>query len=212
MKSKYFFTLIELLVVIAIIAILAALLLPALKRAKDMAKLSLCMSNEKQIGVMSMYYVDDYTGFLPAGCWPGSRGPTSTGNWDASIWNVWLSYLYQPTKFIVEYDHSRVVGTVFDCPSRPRNAWIGGNYGWNIELPPPYGWDGRDDFANIVKIKQPTIKRLVADSNFFWIGWDANQLNRVRHYNKFNLLFCDHHVETINILQYVNKTKGRDYQ
>jgi prepilin-type N-terminal cleavage/methylation domain-containing protein len=131
MIARRGFTLIELLVVIAIIAVLMALLLPAVQQAREAARLTQCRNNMKQIGIALHNYIDLHEVFPP-----GSTNDVEQGGWISNPQNrhihSWLSMilpeleqhaLYDDIDFDVSSMHpnNRTVAsniiTAYRCPS-----------------------------------------------------------------------------------------------
>lgn len=126
------FTLIELLVVIAIIAILASILFPTFARAREMARRTSCLSNEKQLGLAFFQYVQDYDEQLPS----AGEGANAAGKQGG--WIYYNKFAADSTTGPPGYDprqgaiYSYVKNAqVFVCPDDSKGRFNGNSYAVN---------------------------------------------------------------------------------
>ncbi|OPZ92048.1 MAG: Type II secretion system protein G precursor [candidate division TA06 bacterium ADurb.Bin417] len=191
--KKRGFTLIELLVVIGIIAILAAMLLPALARARERARVVNCINNLKQIGLAARMYAENFDGIMP-----GESGG-NTNNFFVKLVNA---------KFITNQN-------VGKCPSEKTYANVNiPHYGYNYRT---FG-SGSDPKLNAVE--RPERFAYLTDRNSsgtnFLVGATGGEqtlCNWYRHsFNptgekdssgipldcRMNFLFLDGHVENLS--------------
>ena len=184
-NHKSDFTLIELLIVIAIIAILAAMLLPALNKARDKAKAIGCASNAKQIGIMFVNYTDDYTGYFPY--YATYNNDYETASTDRT-WNNVLRRKYVNTGGI----GSSAAWKSFTCPGHTSDKhteqYI--DYGYNHKNLGSSIRNGITTFsadskpAKISSLRRPSNIVLVADS----FQWRDDATTGPGHYRGYYLI------------------------
>ena len=117
------FTLIELLVVIAIIALLVSILLPSLRRARELAQNVVCATNARAIGTGVLLYTEDHQQWLPY----------ATYSWSIRWWTKIGPYAGAEEHGSIPYTGTEVMtgggSPLWACPTTKANFWLG--YGWN---------------------------------------------------------------------------------
>ena len=134
MRKRNGFTLIELLVVVAIISLLVSILVPSLRRAKDMAKAVVCATNLKHIGLGYHFYGQDNDGWLPA-------------NLLDYMYTPYILYIIPPNDSyyndgLLYRDKYITNGRVFFCPGWLKEHGSGYETNWYWSYDPPSTYTG----------------------------------------------------------------------
>lgn len=224
--KKHPFTLIELLVVIAIIAILAAILMPALSQARERGRMSTCTNNLKQIGLAFNNYAQDFEDYIipnnPSFAPPGAKGNGITMWVQMLVMKKYLSSNNFSTKLKQYQTGTNYPVGVFRCPSTsgeiqkdtpnqaaPANAAASTCYGLGnfIGRYCTTSFNSEIDAKKISQYRIPSKvmyagekewgpRKCYSVSPYFTAGQGYILDGMFHHGGKANYLFFDFHVET----------------